>query len=596
MVQFRYTRFLDSVQHYFALAKPMAKNANDSVSIFWIHKNMGDAYEHHQYLDSTLQYYEICEGLIPSGNYSLKSFLLGDKAYTYQLLYDYEKSTQLSLQALDAAYLAGDSTMVANNMLSVASDFSFLKMAKQATLYHQKAIRTSANTGNSVMIEYSLRGYGKYLVDSKDWQQAYGYLKKAEKLAATNSDSISMAFNWFHLSNYFWKAKQFDSCFYFGKKAEKLWEFRVENIDLSHVCHHLGKCYLQLNRIDEATYYLQKAERLALADPYFNENLFSTLADLFSKKNNAAMAYKYMCRAKELSQEIREREASAKLAGLQIQYQTAQKEKQFQAQLKETERAKNEVIKSIYQRNSILLVTLVLLLFSVVAIYLNRKINIKNHQLSVTNAALLRTTEQKQLLLKEVHHRVKNNLTTLKSLFYLQAKNSTNQSVKEALEECQQQIHSMALIHQTMYEATENKQLDFFGFLQQLISELKHARGSTETPIEITYQGESVAMDVSIALFLGLMVNELATNSFKHAFVGRSHGAIHVSLSNTSSATQLKFIDDGIGLSRTFQSTNGNFGFKLLHIMADQIQSTIRYERYQGNSIFSIEIPHEKQS
>ncbi len=195
-----------------------------------------------------------------------------------------------------------------------------------------------------------------------------------------------------------------------------------------------------------------------------------------------------------------------------------------------------------------------------------------------------------------MHHRVKNNLTTLKSLFYLQAKNSTNQSVKEALEECQQQIHSMALIHQNMYEATENEQLDFFGFLQQLISELKQSQGRTETPVEITYQGESVAMDVSIALFLGLMVNELATNSFKHAFVGRSHGSIHVSLSKTSNAMQLKFIDDGIGLLRPFEATNGNFGFKLLHIMAEQIQATIRYERDQVNSIFSIEIPHEKQS
>ncbi|NOS92157.1 MAG: hypothetical protein HOP30_09560, partial [Cyclobacteriaceae bacterium] len=154
MVEFRYTRYLDSVLHYFSMAKPLAQNAHDSVALFWIHKNMGDAYEHHQHLDSTLHYYEICGSLIPKGNHTLTSFLLGDKAYTYQLLYDYEKSTELSLQALDAAYLAGDSTMVASNMLSVAGDYSFLKMLPQASRYYQKSIQTSVRSGNPIMVEY----------------------------------------------------------------------------------------------------------------------------------------------------------------------------------------------------------------------------------------------------------------------------------------------------------------------------------------------------------------------------------------------------------------------------------------------------------
>lgn len=593
MVQFRYTRYLDSVQHYFSLAKPLAQNAHDSVALFWIHKNMGDAYEHHQHLDSTLHYYAICGSLIPKGNHTLTSFLLGDKAYTYQLLYEYEKSTELSLQALDAAYLAGDSTMVASNMLSVASDYSFLKMLPQASRYYQKAIQTSMRSGNPIMIEYSLRGYGKFLVDTEDWRQAYSYLKKAEKMALANKDSISMAFNWFHLSSYFWKAQQVDSCFYFGKMAEKLWEARVEKIDLSHVCHHLGKCYLQLNRIKEASHYLHKAEELLLNDPYFNERLFSTLAELSIKTGNTAKAYHYMAKAKELSELIREKESSAKLAGLQIRYQTAQKEALLEKQRQETEQAKSEAVKSIYQRNTFLIITIGLLLVATVAIFMNRKINIKNHQLMVTNTALLRTTQQKQTLLKEVHHRVKNNLTTLKSLFYLQAKASTDQNVKEALIECQQQIHSMALIHQNMYEATENERLDFFHFLQQLITELEITKRTTGFPVHITYQGQSIEMDVSTALFLGLMVNELATNSFKHAFVGRDQGTIHVAIEKVNHSVVLTFMDDGVGLSPVFDASHGNFGFKLLHIMAAQVRGTIRYQRQQNHSIFTIEVPYE---
>jgi hypothetical protein len=256
IVNYRYTKHLDSTIFYFKLALPIATEANDSIVLFWLHKNLGDAFEHHHYLDSTLHYYKICEQLIPRKNYSLKSFLLGDKAYTYQLLYDYDKSTELSLQALDAAYLAGDSTAVVSSMLNVANDFAFLKMNQEANLYYLKATGTAARTANKKLIEYSLRGYGKYLLETAQWQKGYEFLRKSELLATTNRDSISMAFNWFHLSSYFWEIKQLDSCFYYGTKAEKVWEDRLETIDLSHVCYHLGNCYLKLGQTKKAIHYL----------------------------------------------------------------------------------------------------------------------------------------------------------------------------------------------------------------------------------------------------------------------------------------------------------------------------------------------------
>jgi two-component system, sensor histidine kinase PdtaS len=288
-----------------------------------------------------------------------------------------------------------------------------------------------------------------------------------------------------------------------------------------------------------------------------------------------------MAKAKDISQQIRAKEQSAKLAGLQIKYKSEQQEARIEQQQKETELARSEAAKSTYQ-----------LIFSVLVIYLNRKINIKNHQLVVINSALVRSTEQKQTLLKEVHHRVKNNLTTLKSLFYLQAKSSASKEVREALEECQQQIHSMALIHQNMYEATESEKLDFFKFLKQLMRELETSRLPTAVPIQVSYHGESIDLDVSTALFLSLMVNELATNSYKHAFIGRQQGDIVISLRRTDNLVVLIFSDNGIGLPTTFESTNGNFGFKLLHIMADQVQARMNYVRETGNSVFSIEIPY----
>ncbi len=110
LVEYRYTKYLDSAIYYFNKSLYLALKQNDSVSVFYLYKHLGDAYEHHGFIDSTFRMYNICEKYIPVSNFRLKAFLLHDKAYTYSLLYNYDKAAELTLQALKLAKKIGRQT------------------------------------------------------------------------------------------------------------------------------------------------------------------------------------------------------------------------------------------------------------------------------------------------------------------------------------------------------------------------------------------------------------------------------------------------------------------------------------------------------
>lgn len=594
IIVYRYTKHLDSAVYYFKKALPIAVKQNDSIALFYIHKTLGDAYEHHHFIDSTLFLYEKCEQLIPKGNIKLKSFLLNDKAYTYRLLYDYDKSAELVLQAHKIAEESMDKREIASTALGVADGFLIMKMDKQTDLYFNKAITIGEESKDTGILSQAYRYYGEFLLNQHDLKRAYTNLRKAEVLSRYLNDSISMAFTWHHLADYYWKVNEHDSCFYFAKRAEAIWEERAEVIDLSAVCLQIGNYYMQLNNLKEAESYLKKSEKYALDDNYFNERLFSTFSKLYVKKGNVALAYEYLLKANSISEKIREQELIGKQAGLRIKFDADQKEVLLKKEKEQSLLLKQEGERKTQQRNMVVLVLFFVFVVASIMIFAYVKIKRKNAELKITNDALEISGEQKLLLLKEVHHRVKNNLTTLKSLFYLQAKASDSSEVKSVLEECQLRIQSMALIHQNLYEGSETGKVEFEYFLKQLFNELELSFRPVDKEVETIIKVADREVDMSIALFLGLILNELATNSFKYAFNSQTSGNIIVELIEKEGQLLVVYSDNGAGLKNGFDLSGGGFGFGLISILTQQINATITYSYINSLSTFTIEIPDER--
>jgi two-component sensor histidine kinase len=207
---------------------------------------------------------------------------------------------------------------------------------------------------------------------------------------------------------------------------------------------------------------------------------------------------------------------------------------------------------------------------------------------------LLTSLREKDLLLKEVHHRVKNNLQIVSSLLFLQSRRIEDTRFRELLQDCRNQVASMALIHEDLYRSKDLMGVDFGAYARTLLGRLVGLyRG--EGAVSLRFDAESVKIAIDQAIPLGLILNELCTNALKHAFPPGKVGdppTIFVTLrSGAPNRIALVFADNGVGLPAGFDPADASsFGMKIISKLADQLGSELRVGPGPG-ARFELEFP-----
>lgn len=205
-----------------------------------------------------------------------------------------------------------------------------------------------------------------------------------------------------------------------------------------------------------------------------------------------------------------------------------------------------------------------------------------------------RALEEKTILLNELHHRVKNNLQMISSLLSLQAGSSDDPHLREVLDECQNRVKAMGLTHQLLYEHKDFSRVDlgeYLSRLSQLLLSAFRTRGQRIT-LNVVLPPERHYIGLEKAIPCGLAVNELVTNSFKHAFPGDRHGAITVGLvGNQNDEVVLTVGDDGVGLPDDFDiAAAKSLGLRLLPLLAEQLHGSFSVDRASG-TVFALRFP-----
>lgn len=199
-----------------------------------------------------------------------------------------------------------------------------------------------------------------------------------------------------------------------------------------------------------------------------------------------------------------------------------------------------------------------------------------------------KSLEERESLLKEIHHRVKNNLQIIASLLYLQSGKFEDENFKKVLEEGQGRVRSMALIHQKLYENEDLKNIPFGEYLQELIGEIKTSFGAEAQNIKVKIDVDQVNFDVETAIPLGLIINELATNAFKYAFEELNEGNFSISLVRESGDYLLTVSDDGKGLPDEINiKKTKSLGLRLVKMLSVQLEG--EYEiRSEKGTVFNL--------
>ncbi len=213
-----------------------------------------------------------------------------------------------------------------------------------------------------------------------------------------------------------------------------------------------------------------------------------------------------------------------------------------------------------------------------------------------TQVTLANSLKEKELLLKEVHHRVKNNMQVISSLLNIQAEAADNEVFASLLGESQQRIKSMSLIHENLYQSDNLLEIDFEDYINMLANSLCRFYAVPGVTILLDIQVEDIALDIETAVPCGLILNEIVSNSLKHAFKDRDEaGTISIKFIHSGCSYVLQIRDDGVGLPEDFQLANStSMGMEIVSILTQQLDGKIRTLDGEGAG-FEIVIPKKEK-
>ncbi len=390
--------------------------------------------------------------------------------------------------------------------------------------------------------------------------------------------------------------------------------------------NNIAQIYVKRKELDSAELYVYRA--ISLAKKYNQKSSLTYsyvwLAQIYDGrgdlKNSIFYRNKAVSIAKELKNPFREMELSDYLmegyrsAGkykealdaferystLRDSMQVLQNVRQVgELQLKYDDEKKDQQIGTLRQLNQLrskqtigaLTLLCLFLVLSAVMFSQYRVIRQNNKILAENNRRINDQSDKMQFLMKELHHRVKNNLQIVSNLLSLQGNRLEDDSARRIIKAGQQRIETMSIIHKSLYSQDSSNMVNMREYVTNLLESIKQSFGTEDDQIDLNIIVGIQELDVDIAMPLGLIINEWITNSFKHAFRNVSKPLITLSLLEFTDYIQLEIKDNGPGFDlKKWDKPNGSFGIKLIKVLTRQLEAESRVVAGDG-ACFQLEIP-----
>ncbi|OOQ59777.1 hypothetical protein BC343_06390 [Mucilaginibacter pedocola] len=369
--------------------------------------------------------------------------------------------------------------------------------------------------------------------------------------------------------------------------AEKFYKQAVElviginNDEIEGSAYYdISAFYIKNGMAIKAQQYASKLRKTSL-DTYKNyEHLQFQIDSALGNYRSALIHYGNSQRAKD---SLFNESKSKEIAELQLKYETAQKEADIKMLKKNAQLQKNQLKQSEHIRN-LTFGGVVLLIAAIALLYNSYRISIgKTREINEKNLSLSALLEEKEWLMKEVHHRVKNNLQIVMGLLQRQSSYISNTAALKAIRNSEHRIHAIALIHQKLYQSEGLALINMREYIEEL---LLHLKDTTDADSHIVFIKEidNIYLHVAQAVPLGLIINEAVTNAIKYAYPNGGQGNIRVTFSNKAEGkNELVIEDEGVGISGTV--ANKSMGMSLMRGLTKQLSGTFNFTHTEGVSI-----------
>ncbi len=549
------------------------------------------------------------------GNLDSCLFYLGKSLEKYKNLKLPEKQSHVIADIALAWYFRG------NYELAIRNQLAALELRKQA--------------GNKKYISNSLNNLGLAYKARKDYPTAINYYKQSLTIKEETGDNLGIMNTTMNIGSLYQSRLIYDSAYLFAEKGLQIAIKLNSTKDIAGCKGNMGDALLNMNRIPEAKKYLAEAENIALVLNYTTclITVYHAMGNIMVKEGNLTEALVYFQKGLQMSASNNRQEPvlnfTEKLAetyramGLpdkalffkdssiavsnrllnaenlrQINemtavYKTNEKEKQIIVL-----NAENNVVTSLAgrrkkERNYFIAASALFIALAGFAFKAYRDNRKKKDELNRKNLIIEKTLSEKEVLMKEIHHRVKNNLQIVSSLLSLQSNYIKDEQALDAVTDSKNRVQSMALIHQNLYQENNLTGINVKDYIGKLCDNLFSTYNIRPGKIKLIKEIDNLIMDVDMVVPVGLILNELITNCLKYGFGNNFvDGMIKIILNEKDGSLHLAVYDNGKGFPPGFSEKGGqSFGYIMIEAFMGKLEGKVKYYNDEGARA-EIEIPN----
>lgn len=494
------------------------------------------------------------------------------RAWVHKKRNELPQAAAADLQALRLMENLNDQEGIAEGLAQVAEDLYIQEKPEEGLQYALRSIEIAEKNGLQKQWVYSMRTAGYIHFKLRQPEKALRYFDQALAKAKTlHFTPVELA----RLLNDRGNALKHLECY--PEALETYREFlqiaEKHQIDMaiSVAWANIGEVYLKMGRYAEALPYLLKTiEMMERNGDYYNlEENYRHISKTYEHLGNFQLALSFERKSRQVNDSTLNARSDAKMSELRTQYETEKKEATIAAQ--GARLSQQRIVQWLG--------------FGVAALLALLAFNFRRNALArkKANALLAAKNAENELLLKEIHHRVKNNLEVVSSLLALQSAQIDDPNIKDAMQEGQNRVQSIGIVHQKLYQRDNLAAVEMKDYFLNLSDNVLDTFGAKDR-VRIEMAMQELELDVDTAVPLGLIVNELLCNALKYAFPNGQKGEVKIKLEKKPAGNlHLEVWDNGVGKNGAIQGTG--FGTQLIALLTRQLNGAMQEVQQEGIKI-----------
>jgi len=581
---------------YYELAVPLYQKGKALKKEGDALKELGDFYEFMGETQKAATLFDKAVAIYKSVGYKQLQGIYTLMSGNYRTMGNFQSALQYALMAENIAEEVNDQSFQLSTIYNhLALAYYDLKKNDLALSYFEKSLNIALKYKNVDAVNTISTNLASLHYRKKNFRETLRIIKLTAKDYPPTDSGSKLRQTFMFLVSYS-MLKEFDNAkpyyekmlrhYHDNKEAEVGLDYKLMGIILYlQQSGQAEKTYLYL---DELKDYCKKTNNIIR---------LSELEGMYFKSDSACKKYlpaiEHIKQYKILSDSVFNLDRAQQFSALQLKFETEKKDKNIklltqQAKLQETKIYNDMIIRYVFIGSLVVLVLFLGLIYNRYRLKqkTNQRLESKQEKINQQNELLKKLLTEKEWLLKEIHHRVKNNLQIVISLLNTQSAYLDNKDALLAIQNSQHRMHAMSLIHQKLYQSENLAYIDISWYIYELVNYLKESF-DMDRKISYTLDTEKLELDVAQAVPLGLILNEAVSNAIKYAFPDKKKGNIFISLKNIEGCCyQLIIADDGVGLPEGFDLANSeSLGMNLMMGLSDQLDGSFKTENNNGLKI-----------